>query len=430
MPLFDDTVLKARRARAAQAFGDDAPLILVGAGTPIPIPGGHDQTYPFIPHPAYYWLAGLRRPGGIMAYAPGEGWTHFVQPVTEAERLWEGEPDVPAETDRAAFDGWLAARRDRPVVVLGLPPEGLPPDVQRPDAEQAAAYRERLDRVRRHLDAAEVEILRRAVAATAAGHARAREVIRPGVSERRIQVELEAEMFRHGADGMGYGTIVGVGSNAAVLHFAPGARTVRPDDLVLVDAGGQVHGYTADVTRTYPAGDAFTAEQQAIYDLVLAAEQEGIARCRVGTEWHDVHRAAAAVMAEGLRDLGILKGDTEELLSSGAIALFFPHGVGHMLGLGVRGVGGRAPGRSAEATYAGARIRVDLPLEEDFLMTVEPGLYFVPALLDDPARRTRFRTWVDWEVLERWRPVGGVRIEDNILVTAEGPQNLTEAIPK
>lgn len=425
MPVFDDAILNARRARAAQAFGEAAPIVLIGAGRPVPKPGGHDQTFPFIPHPAYYWLTGLQRPEGILAYDPESGWTHFVQPVTEAERLWEGEPDVPEETDLATFRAWLDARRGRPVVVLGSPPDGISVDEQ-----QRAEFGERLDGARRHLDAAEVELLSRAVRATAAGHARAREVIRPGVREREVQIELEAEMFRHGADGVGYGTIVGAGSNAAVLHFAPSERTIGSDDLVLVDAGGQVLGYTADVTRTYPAGDAFTAEQQAIYDIVLAAELKGISMCRVGTEWHDVHLAAAAVLADGLRDLGILKGDTDAILETGAIALFFPHGIGHMLGLGVRGVGGRAPGRSPEQTYAGARIRVDLPLEEHFLMTVEPGLYFVPAMLDDPQRRSRYRDQVDWDALERWRSVGGVRIEDNILVTADGPQNLTESIPK
>lgn len=425
MPVFDDAVLEARRARAAQALGDDAPLVLIGAGQPVPKPGGHDQTFPFVPHPEYFWLTGLRRPGGILAYDPREGWTHFVQPVTAAERLWEGDPDVPEETDLATFDAWLAARQDRHVAVLGTPPPGVAAD-----EAWTAAFRERLDRARRLLDAAEVALLERAVQATAAGHARAREVIRPGVTERQVQIELEAEMFRHGADEMGYGTIVGVGSNAAVLHFAPSARTVRPGDLVLVDAGGAVEGYTADVTRTYPAGDAFTPEQQAIYDIVLAAERKGISMCRPGTEWHDVHLAAAAVMAEGLRDLGLLRGETDTLLETGAIALFFPHGIGHMLGLGVRGVGGRAAGRSADKTYAGSRIRVDMPLEARFLMTVEPGLYFVPALLDDPEKRTQHREHVDWDAVERWRAVGGVRIEDNILVTDDGPRNLTERIPK
>jgi Xaa-Pro aminopeptidase len=348
-----------------------------------------------------------------------------VRPVSDEERLWEGAVGVVEGEDVAALPAWLKARAGCRLAILGSPVEEV-----EGDGELSVALRERLDALRRPKDAAELELLARAVTATAAGHGKAREVIRPGASERQIQIELEAEMFRQGADAVAFGTIVGVGSNAAVLHFQPGGRIVHPGDLVLVDAGGEVAGYAGDVTRTYPAGDRFTGKQQAIYDLVLAAEGAAIAKCQIGTEWRDVHRSAAVVLALGLRDLGILRGEVEGLLESEAIALFFPHGIGHMVGLGVRDVGGRAPGRGEVQRHCGARLRVDLPLEEGFLMTVEPGLYFVPALLDHPARREQFRQEVDWAVLESWRSVGGVRIEDNVLITAAGPRVTTRAIPK
>ncbi|MCL4233252.1 MAG: M24 family metallopeptidase, partial [Deltaproteobacteria bacterium] len=209
-----------------------------------------------------------------------------------------------------------------------------------------------------------------------------------------------------------------------------GARVIGERDVVMVDAGGEIDGYTADVTRTFAAGGRFTARQQAIYDIVLAAQLAAIGRCRVGVEWHDVHRAAARVMAAGMRDAGILRGSDDELLETGAIALFFPHGVGHMVGLGVRDVGGRAAGRPEGRMCCGARVRVDLPLAEDFLMTVEPGIYFVPAILDDPTRREAHRDRVNGDALDAWREVGGVRIEDDILVTASAPRVLTAAIPK
>ncbi len=416
--------VETRRERAAKLFSNDFPLVLAAAGEPISKPGGQDQTYPFIAHPEYYWLSGARRPGGVLAYEAPDGWTHFVRPVTDVERLWEGDPVAPVGRPIAELDAWLATRRNKPVALLGA---ALPGVVA--DSEHSAACRERLDVARRPKDDAELDLIARAVRATAAGHRRAREVIRPGITERQVQLELEAEMFRHGADATGYGTIVGAGTNAAVLHFEPGMRLIGMDDLVLVDAGGAVEGYTADVTRTYPAGPRLSADRQAIYDIVLAAELAGIARCRPGTEWHEVHRCAAETLARGLRDLGILVGEVEGLLDSGAITLFFPHGIGHMLGLGVRDVGGRAPGRP-EGVYCGARLRVDLPLQENFVMTVEPGLYFVPALLDDPARRERYGDAVRWDAVDRWRPVGGVRIEDNIRITQGEPDILTSAIPK
>jgi Xaa-Pro aminopeptidase len=163
---------------------------------------------------------------------------------------------------------------------------------------------------------------------------------------------------------------------------------------------------------------------------VLAAQLAGIAKCRAGVEWHDVHRTVAAELAAGLRELGILQIGVEDALDSEAIALFFPHGVGHMVGLGVRDVGGRAPGRAADQLYCGARLRVDLSTQEGFVMTVEPGIYFVPAILDDAQRRERFKNAVDWDCLERWRKVGGIRIEDNVLVRSGEPQVITAGIPK
>lgn len=424
MAIFENDVLKRRRQRAADAFGDDPPIVLFGAGKPVQIPGGQDQTYPFIPYPEYYWLTGSRRWGGVLAYDPQDGWRHFVRPVSQNERLWEGGGEDVEGDDVAGLQGWLDQRAGHPVAAIGDDVDNVKTDLQR-----AVALQVSIDGVRRRKDATEVALIERAAAATAAGHARARETIRPGVSERRIRVELESEMYRQGADEVAFDTIVGAGTHAAVLHFEPGPRIVERDDLVLIDAGASVAGYAADVTRTYPAADRFTPRQQAIYDLVLAAQLEAISTCRKDVEWHDVHHAAAAVIALGLCDLGILRGGPDVLLDSGAISLFLPHGVGHMVGLGVRDVGGLAAGREV-SIHCGIRMRVDLPLEEDFLMTVEPGVYFVPALLDDPERRERFGDMVNWDVLAAWRPVGGVRIEDNVLITAGDPRILTAEIPK
>jgi len=429
MPIFENSVLLLRRKNAAAALGASGPLVLVASGEPLPKPGGLDQTYPFLPHPEYYWLSGSRRSGGVMAYEPGKGWKHFVRPADAAEILWEGRPEVPEGEDAAGLYDWLAARAGRPVALLGSPSAELASRVKSVPALTAAA-REQLDRVRRVKDAAEISLVAKAVAATAAGFRKARETIRPGATERQIQIELEAEMRRSGADGTSFGTIVGAGAHSAVLHFEPGERRVAENDLVLVDSGAEVSEYAADVTRTFPAGSRFTPEQQAIYDLVLAGQAAAIAKCRPGTDWHDAHRAAAAVMAGGLRELGILKGSTDSLLETGAIALFFPHGVGHMLGLRVRDVGGKLPERPEGRLCCGARVRVDMPVAEGFLMTVEPGLYFVPGMLDDAARREQFRTSVEWAALARWRPVGGVRIEDDVLITAHGPEVLTAEIPK
>jgi Xaa-Pro aminopeptidase len=152
--------------------------------------------------------------------------------------------------------------------------------------------------------------------------------------------------------------------------------------------------------------------------------------CQIGVEWHDVHRTAAAELAAGLRHLEILKVPAEEALESGAIAIFFPHGIGHMVGLGVRDVGGSARPNERQRKCCGVTVRIDLPLDDGFLMTIEPGIYFVSAILDDPARQRRFRNEVAWDGLGRWRKVGGIRIEDNVVVTTAGPSVMTSQIPK
>ncbi|HVS15836.1 MAG TPA: M24B family metallopeptidase [Thermoanaerobaculia bacterium] len=436
-----DTLVRARQERASRALADAAgprtALVLIWCGEPIGRPGGHDQTYPFEPHPEYLWSTGSRRPGGVMVWDGATGdWTHFSRPVTEAERLWEGVREEPAGEDIAGLARWLGERDASLCLSLGAPSESdlellhtVVAGVEEAEPDLAERLQQALDRARRPKDEHELELIARAVRATAAGHRRALEVLRPGISEREIQVELEAEMFRQGADATGYGTIVGFGDHAAVLHVSPGDRRAVDGELVLIDAGGSVAGYTADVTRTHAVSGQPDGAQRAVHGLVVAALDAGIAACRPGIEWHDVHRLAARVLAAGLVDLGVLRGEVDGLLESEAIALFFPHGIGHMVGLGVRDVGGAAPGRE-ERRCCGVRVRVDLPLAAGFVMTVEPGIYFVPAILDDPARRERFAGQVDWERVEELRGVGGVRMEDNVLITADGAENLTAEIPR
>ena len=421
-----DVVRQAKAASRMTSVGDG--VVLVGAGVPIGIPGGHDQTYPFIPHPVYRWLSGGQtRQRSVLAYEAASGWTHFVEPLGQLERLWEGVDAVPAGEPLGELEGWLSTRKGRRVARIGAGLEHLTEGV---DEAFSAVIAEEIDVARRPKDEAELGLMRRAVAATAAGHARARALIAEGVTERLVAIELEAELFRHGAHGTGYGTLVGAGPRAAILHSDPSERVMRAGELVLIDAGGQLDGYTADVTRTWCVGEMDT-QRAALYEVVRRALDAGIDASRAGVEWHDVHRRAAHVLSAGLVELDILRGEPGELAERGVIALFFPHGVGHMVGLGVRDVGGRAAGRPLARRCCGVPVRVDLPLEAGFVMTVEPGLYFVDALLDDPERRAQHGDAVNWGEVARWRGLGGVRLEDDILISPDGhpPENLTAMIP-
>jgi Xaa-Pro aminopeptidase len=412
-------MFEQRQQRAAAAFGTTDDIVLVGAGLPISIPGGADQTFPYKPHPEYFWLTGRHREGGVMAYDPREGWTLFETPLSVSEQIWGGS-EVLVGHPIEQLDEWLKSRSGRAVRWLGVPKEGAA------DEE----FRIKLTHARRPKDTLEIELMAEAIKATAVGHEVARSLIKPGITERQLQIELEAAMFRAGGDGLGYATIVGSGPNSAVLHFAPTNRQVGKDEVVLIDAGGEVNSYTADVTRTHPANGAFTADQQMIYDAVLLANQQVIEGCIVGTEWRELHKFAALSMAASLQKMGLIRCSAQEAFDSELISLFFPHGIGHMVGLGVRDAGGVFPGRDGQCKVAGIAIRMDLPLDDGYLVTVEPGLYFIPALLRDEERRKKYRDVVDWTALEPLIGKLGVRIEDNILVTKNGPRNLTEAIPK
>jgi Xaa-Pro aminopeptidase len=418
--------LEARQQRLANLPLGDA-ILLVGAGHPIPLPEGSDQTYAFRSHADYFYFTGHECAGGIVALDPQEKsagqWSSFVPAITEGERVWEGRAQVPGRL-MSEFEPWLQARRGRPVALLGAAISGI--DV---DAALSARIREVFLHARRPKDAQEITQLRKAVTATSAGFEYLRQHIRPGITERALQIELEAEFFRHGGTRTGYSTIVGSGPNSAVLHFEPTPRAVQPGEFVLVDAGAEVDRYTADVTRTFIAGTP-TPFQRDLYQLVLTVEKEAISRCRPGAEWKSIHLAAATELTAGLVAMGVMRGTPESLVEQEAHTLFFPHGIGHMLGLGVRDASGLFPGRAKDPRPGLRSLRMDLPLAAGYVVTIEPGLYFIPALLNAPARRTRYAEAVNWPLVDQHLALGGVRIEDNVLVTEGAPEVLTAAIPK
>lgn len=415
----------ARRARIAPTLGLTDEILLVGAGSPIPKPEISDAMLPYIAHQEYYYLTGHAEAfGGILAYDPKSGWVSFVPEITEADRVWEGRQQLPGEL-LGNFPAWLAARQSRRIVMLGAPVAGVNFNENR-----TAEVREVYKHARRPKEPGEVDLMKRCAAAAAAGYAKIQPLLKPGVSERTLQIELEAEYFRHGAQVTGYDSIVGVGPQSAVFHGSPSPdRVARDGDFILIDSGPQLDRYVIDVTRTYVAGKP-NSFQRDLYQGVLHAESRAIDRCRPGMEWKDIHFAAAVDLMGGLVTMGLMKGDPTSLVEQEAHMLFFPHGIGHMLGLGVRDASGLEPGRTKDPRPCLRNLRQDLILRSGYITTVEPGLYFIPAILNDPARREKYRAAVNWPLVEQHLHLGGVRIEDNLLITDGAPVNLTAAIPK
>jgi len=283
----------------------------------------------------------------------------------------------------------------------------------------------------------EIDELRRAGDVSAAAFRDAMAVSRPGVTEQQVHGVLEGTFLRGGGV-PGFTSIVSV--RGEILHNHDHGGTLRDGDLVLVDAGAEVDsGYGADITRTWPANGRFSPEQRAVYELVLDAERAAIEAVRPGVRYRDVHLTAARVIAEGLVDLGLLRGDADTLVERGAHALFFPHGVGHLLGLDTHDLEAFGddvlyPGRKRSSQFGTAFLRIDLDLEPGMVVTIEPGCYFVPGILRGEEFRRDFADVVDFDAAERWlamndgRGFGGVRIEDDVLVTADGHDVLTAGL--
>jgi Xaa-Pro aminopeptidase len=402
--------------------------VLIGAGEPIPVPGRYDRTYRFRAHSEYFYFTDRERPGGVLAFDPKAGWTEFVAPVTRKELLWSGTDDLQEGVPDGArsvteLPAWLDERKGRRLGCLGAAITGVSSDTAFDEELRYA-----LTEVRRAKDEVELARMRTAEQATRSGFRAVEELIGEGRTERELQIELEAQFFRSGADALAYDTIVAGGPHAAVLHFAPTARPLARGELVLIDAGGEYRGYASDITRTYPVSGTFRPKQKHLYNVVRQALGAAIETCRPGVEWREVHRRAALKIADGLVDFGILRGDAESLFECGAVSLFFPHGVGHMVGLGVRDAGGVLRGRD-EPGPAFPPLRVDLPLQVGYAMTVEPGIYFIPPMFRDPTTRERLRDYVDWDRVDDLLDFGGIRLEDNVLITQGGCDVLTGDVP-
>lgn len=197
---------------------------------------------------------------------------------------------------------------------------------------------------------------------------------------------------------------------------------------MLVDAGCDFRYYAADITRTFPVGGKFTPEGQAIYSLVLKMQKAVFAELKEGVEWEAMHRLAMKVAAHGLVEMGVLQGSPEEALKAGAVAVFFPHGLGHSIGLDVHDVGGYPEGVERIQEPGIRYLRMRRKLVAGMVVTVEPGIYFSPPIIESARSDASLQPFINFAVADSLVPVGGVRIEDSVVITANGYENLTPLI--
>jgi len=377
----------------------------------------------------FAWLTGFCEPESVLVLAPhaAKPYTLFVRPRDKEMEIWNGR--------RAGVDGAIAdygadqaftidqMEQELPALLAGAQavytPYGLNDAFDtrllrlmsglRARQRTGTPVPERLQdlgglihELRLYKDAAELERMRTAAELTRRGFVRAIAATRPGQAEYEVEAELLYEFRKGGGDGPGYDPIVASGVNATILHYRTGRDTLHDGDLLLVDCGCEYLGYTADVTRTWPVGGRFSEPQRALYELVLASHQAAIAAVRPGTSRDAVHEVACRVLIRGLLRLGLLDGDEETVWRERSYRRFYMHGTSHWLGADVHDVG---------TYYAGGAPR---PLAPGMVLTIEPGLYV--AADDDKAPAA-------------YRGIG-IRIEDDVLVTSDGSEVLTAAIPR
>ncbi|MCC0176878.1 aminopeptidase P N-terminal domain-containing protein [Waterburya agarophytonicola K14] len=255
----------------------------------------------------------------------------------------------------------------------------------------------------------EIAMMRRAMEISAMAHNRAREFAEPGIYEYQVQAEIEHIFRKEGGMGIAYPSIVASGENACILHYIENERQIQENELLLIDAGCSYGYYNSDITRTFPVSGKFTAEQKALYEIVLEAQLQAIAEVQPGKPYNDFHDMAVCVIVQGLLDLGLLRGNLEEIIEEEKYKPFYMHRTGHWLGLDVHDVGIY---KSDRKTWQN--------LQPGHILTVEPGIYISPFIKAAEGQP---------EIPDRWKGIG-IRIEDDLLVTKEGHDILTADVPK
>ncbi|MDR0233602.1 MAG: aminopeptidase P N-terminal domain-containing protein [Zoogloeaceae bacterium] len=387
-----------------------------------------DNPYPYRPDSYFWYLAGFPEPEAVLVMAAGRS-ILFCREKDAARETWTGFRYGPAAArevfgfDEAWPIGELERKlpeliRDHPVLwaALGMDSEWdatLLTALKAVREEGRAGksihlydWRETLDAMRMVKDESEIARMRRAAEITAAGHLRALKSCRPGMMEYALEAEISHEFRRRGASGHAYNPIVAGGANACVLHYTENSRPLDAGDLVLIDAGCEFESYAADITRTFPVNGRFTAAQRDCYEIVLAAQQAAIAATGPNVSLNQPHEAAVRVLSQGMLDLGLLTGDLDGIIERRAYQPFYMHHTGHWLGLDVHDVG--------DWKKTSPEGRESWPvLAPGMVLTSEPGLYIAasPEAPEVPAALAGI----------------GIRVEDDLLVTASGAEVYTHA---
>ncbi|HHH48527.1 MAG TPA: Xaa-Pro aminopeptidase [Gammaproteobacteria bacterium] len=424
------TEFARRRKRLMQMMGKASVAVLPAARVAM---RNRDADYPYRQDSDFHYLTGFDEPEAVAVLIPGRPHGEYILFCRERDPLmetWHGRraglegarehygaddafpigdiddilPGLLESCERVyyamgvddAFDaqvtGWIRRLKEQARAGVHTPSEFV-------------ALDHLLHDMRLYKSRSEITAMRRAARISAQAHVRAMQVCRPGMMEYEIEAEFLYHFKRHGCV-PAYGSIVGGGENACILHYTENDAELRDGELLLIDAGAEHDYYAADITRTFPINGRFSAEQAALYQVVLDAQKAAIARVKPGAHWNEPHEAAVKVLTRGLLKLGLLKGQLRALIKQEAYRGFYMHRTGHWLGMDVHDVGDYKVGNAWRE------------LEPGMVLTIEPGLYIAPG-----ARVGKRK------VAKKWQGIG-IRIEDDVLVTRDGCEVLTRDVPK
>ena len=420
-------IFRERRAQFVRSIGEGAVAILPSA--PVSV-RSNDVEFVYRQDSDFYYLTGFAEPESVAVFAPGNPdgeFVMFVLPRDKERETWTGRRagiegamlDYGAnkaytieeferviaryldKAERLHYPLGINEKMNEKVLRLMRHAQSMRP---RTGAGVTAILdpRELLHEARLHKEPFELDLMRRAAAISAQAHQRAMREARGGMMEWEVEALIDFTFRKNGAAGPSYPSIVASAGNAAVLHYITNDRQMQTGELLLIDAGCEYRFYASDVTRTFPIGAKFSPLQKALYEIVLAAQMKAIEIIKPGIRFDDPHDAALRILVDGMREHGLLKGSTDEIIASGTYRRYYMHRTSHWLGMDVHDVG---------LYRQGAQSRV---LEPGMVLTVEPGLYIAPDDEDAP---------------ENFRGIG-IRIEDDVLVTPEGNEVITHATPK
>ncbi len=444
---------RRRRHQLAQKVGEGLILILGNSDTPVNYPA---NPYPFRQDSNMLYFTGIPMPDFALLIDPTSGEEHLFGPrPTMEDLIWTGpQMDVDAAAERLGIShahalSELKSILERPeyrkCTIHYLPPyrcehyrllrDTLGYSEEHARKSVSTTLIKAIVSMRSVKDEWEVSQIEKALELTHRIFMRLMQEAQPGVREQWLAGIAQGIAASEGGR-LAFTPIIS--RDGQILHNHSYANQLREGDLLLIDLGAEEPGgYASDITRTIPVSWKYTPRQADIYDIILQAQKAAMDMLAPGVRYLDVHLQAARVIAQGLKDVGLLRGPVDEIVESGAHALFFPHGLGHMMGLDVHdmeGLGEDYVGYDHETRrsdqFGTAYLRLGKRLQPGYVLTVEPGIYFIPPLIEQWQKEDKFNHFIQYDKLDAWLDFGGIRIEDDVLITESGYRILGRAIPR